>query len=92
MCIPTKKGQSVLCFEVETYLSSLSELEKYFPQYLNVLLHAVDRHMEIYFQMNESQQKQLGERTNPTSKDPKVCLNNGLLKCAHRKRKAVTLS
>ncbi len=67
-----EKGQSVLCFEVETYLSSLSELEKYFPQYLNVLLHAVDRHREIYFQINESQQKQLGERTNPASKDPKV--------------------
>ena len=65
-------GQSVLCFEVETYLSSRFELEKYFPQYLNVLLHAVDRQREIYFQMKEAQHKKLDERTDTPYTEPKV--------------------
>ncbi len=65
-------GQSALCFEVETYLSSTVELEKYFPQYLNVLLHAVDRQREIYFQMSEVEQKKAEESTNPAIAEPRV--------------------
>lgn len=65
-------GQSALCFEVETYLSSTVELEKYFPQYLNVLLHAIDRQRDIYFQMSEAEQKKTEESTNPAIAEPRV--------------------
>lgn len=44
-------GRSILCFEAETYISSVAEMEKYFPQYLNVLLHACERQREIYQQL-----------------------------------------
>lgn len=65
-------GQSTLCFEVETYLSSTAELEKFFPQYLNVLLHAVDRQREIYFQMSETEKKKAEESANPAIAEPRV--------------------
>ena len=65
-------GKLVLCFEVETYLSSAAELEKHFPHYLNVLLHAVDRQKEIYFQINETEQNTLKEITNPAIAEPRV--------------------
>jgi hypothetical protein len=65
-------GQCMICFEVETYLDSVAELEKYFPQYLNVLLHAVERQREIYYQMKETEQKKGEEHTNTSSREPKV--------------------
>lgn len=65
-------GLSALCFEVETYLRSTAELEKYFPQYLNVLLHAVDRQREIYFQMSEAEHKNAEESANPAIAESKV--------------------
>lgn len=65
-------GQAVLCFEVGTYVNSVSELEKYFTQYLNILLHAIDRHREIYLKLDEAQQKKLDERANPVSVEAKV--------------------
>lgn len=46
-------GKSILCFEVETYLNSVTELERFFPQYLNVLLHACERQRDIYHQLLE---------------------------------------
>lgn len=66
------KGQPMICFEVETYLDSLAELEKYFPHYLNVLLHAVERQREIYYQMKEAVQKNCEEHTSSSSREPKV--------------------
>lgn len=65
-------GQCMICFEVETYLDSVAELEKYFPQYLNVLLHAVERQREIYYQMKETVQKKGEEYTSAASREPKV--------------------
>ena len=65
-------GQCMICFEVETYLDSVAELEKYFPQYLNVLLHAVERQREIYYQMKETEQMKGEEHTSAASREPKV--------------------
>ena len=65
-------GQCVICFEVETYLDSVAELEKYFPQYLNVLLHAVERQREIYYQMKGTEQKKGEEHSSASSREPKV--------------------
>ena len=65
-------AQCMICFEVETYLDSVAELEKYFPQYLNVLLHAVERQREIYYQMKETVQKKREEHTSTSSREPKV--------------------
>ena len=65
-------AQCMICFEVETYLDSVAELEKYFPQYLNVLLHAVERQREIYYQMKETVQKKGEEHTSTSSREPKV--------------------
>ncbi len=65
-------GQCMICFEVETYLDSVAELEKYFPQYLNVLLHAVERQREIYYQMKETEQKKGEEQSSAASREPKV--------------------
>lgn len=65
-------GQSVLCFEVETYVRSLSELERYFPQYLSVLISAVNRHREIYCQLDEARQQKIKESTAPAIVEPKV--------------------
>lgn len=65
-------GQCMICFEVETYLDSVAELEKYFPHYLNVLLHAVERQREIYYQMKETEQKKGEEHSSAASREPKV--------------------
>lgn len=62
---------TVLCFEVETYVKSLSELERYFPQYLNVINHAIERQREIYQQLLEAKMPQT-ERVSTVEKDPKV--------------------
>ena len=62
---------TVLCFEVETYVKSLSELERYFPQYLNVINHAIERQREIYQQLLEAKSPQT-ERVSTVEKDPKV--------------------
>lgn len=64
-------GQCIICFEVETYLDSVAELEKYFPHYLNLLLHAVERQREIYCQMKETEQKNGEEHTGTSSKESK---------------------
>ena len=61
-------GQCMICFEVETYLDSVAELEKYYPQYLNVLLYAVERQREIYYQMKETEQKKGEEHTSTSSR------------------------
>ena len=63
---------TVLCFEVETYVSSLSELERYFPQYLNVINHAIERQREIYQQLLEESKSQVDEKAEAGSKEPKV--------------------
>jgi hypothetical protein len=65
-------GQPMICFEVETYLDSAAELDKYFLHYLNVLLHAVERQREIYYQMRETVQKNREEHTSSSSREPKV--------------------
>lgn len=65
-------GQSVLCFEVETFLSSAFELEKYFPQFLNIMLHAVERQREIYSQQCEAEQKRLEDNANPATIESRV--------------------
>ena len=62
---------TVLCFEVETYVNSCFELERYFPQYLNVINHAIERQREIYQQMLEESKPQ-GENTGAGSKEHKV--------------------
>lgn len=62
---------TVLCFEVETYVKSLSELERYFPQYLNVINHAIERQREIYQQLLEVKLPQ-AETVSNVEKDPKV--------------------
>ena len=49
-----ENSTTLLCFEVETYVTSLAELEKFFPQYLNVINHAIVRQKEIYHQMIEN--------------------------------------
>ena len=61
----------VLCFEVETYVSSLSELERYLPQYLNVINHAIERQREIYHQLLEESKPQ-DENAGADSKEHKV--------------------
>lgn len=62
---------TVLCFEVETYVNSCFELERYFPQYLNVINHAIERQREIYQQMLEESKPQ-GENARAGSKEHKV--------------------
>ena len=63
---------TVLCFEVETYVNSLTELERYFPQYLNVINHAIERQREIYHQMLEESKAQGIESVAATVKESKV--------------------
>jgi hypothetical protein len=65
-------GQCIICLEVETYLDSVAELEKYFPHDLILLLHAVERQREIYYQMKETEQKKGEEHTSTSSREPKV--------------------
>lgn len=63
---------TLLCFEVETYVNSLKELERFFPQYLNVINHAIERQREIYYQMlADSKQHEMGSVTT-TAKELKV--------------------
>lgn len=62
---------TVLCFEVETYVNSCFELERYFPQYLNVINHAIERQRDIYQQMLEESKPQ-GENAGAGSKEHKV--------------------
>jgi hypothetical protein len=45
--------RTVLCFETETYVHSTAELERYFPQYLNVLNAGIERQREIYHHLVE---------------------------------------
>ena len=65
-------GRSTVCFEVETYLNSVSELDRYFPHYLNLMMHAVARQQEIYAQMKESEKVKVDGQKIPASKEPKV--------------------
>lgn len=61
-----------LFFEVETYVNSVTELDRYFPKYLNVINHALARQAEIYQQMlkeNESYEK---EKADACSRGNKV--------------------
>ena len=50
---------------------ALSELERYFPQYLNVINHAIERQREIYQQLLEAKMPQT-EKVSTVEKDPKV--------------------
>ena len=63
---------TVLCFEVETYVNSCFELERYFPQYLNVINHAIERQREIYQQLLEESKPQVDEKAEAGSKEHKV--------------------
>ena len=66
-----ENDRTVLCFEVETYVYSSAELERYFPQYLNVLNAAIVRHREIYHQLVKdvnSHTEQSPIRTMPDTK------------------------
>ena len=63
---------TVLCFEVETYVNSLPELERYFPQYLNVINHAIDRQREIYQQLLRESKPQEEVKAEVGSKEHKV--------------------
>lgn len=65
-------GRSILCFEVETYISSVAEMEKYFPQYLNALLHACERQREIYQQLVEDRTLKKVEKSGLEVMEPKV--------------------
>ena len=63
---------TVLCFEVETYVNSCFELERYFPQYLNVINHAIERQREIYQQLLEESKPQEDEKSGAGSMEHKV--------------------
>ncbi len=63
---------TVLCFEVETYVNNLSELERYFPQYLNVINHAIERQRDIYQQMLEENKPTEESQAGAGSKEHKV--------------------
>lgn len=63
---------TLLCFEVETYVTSLAELEKFFPQYLNVINHAIVRQKEIYHQMIENNNSMQVDSIQADAKEHKV--------------------
>ena len=63
---------TMLCFEVETYVNSLPELERYFPQYLNVINHAIERQREIYQQLLEESKPQQEDKVETGSVEHKV--------------------
>lgn len=65
-------GRSTVCFEVETYLNSVSELDRYFPHYLNLMMHAIARQQEIYAQMKDAEHAKVDEQKIPASKESKV--------------------
>ena len=65
-------GRSILCFEAETYISSVAEMEKYFPQYLNVLLYACERQREIYQQLVEDRTSKIVDKSGSEVREPKV--------------------
>jgi hypothetical protein len=46
-------GQKGLIFEVQTLVSSLTELDKYFSAHLNLLYHGIKRHREFYGKLLE---------------------------------------
>lgn len=53
-------GQSLICFEVQTCVRLLAELERYFPYYLNLLTGAAERQKEFFFKMSEEKRKTAG--------------------------------
>ena len=67
-----ENSTTLLCFEVETYVTSLAELEKFFPQYLNVINHAIVRQKEIYHQMIENNNSMQVDSIQADAKEHKV--------------------
>ena len=67
-----ENNKTVLCFEVETYIYSASELERYFPQYLSVINAGIDRQREIYQQLVEEVRSQKAETAVKTMPEAKV--------------------
>ena len=67
-----ENDMTVLCFEVETYVCSATELERYFPQYLSVINAGIDRQREIYQQLVEEVNSRKAETTVQTMPEAKV--------------------
>ena len=67
-----ENSTTLLCFEVETYVTSLAELEKFFPQYLNVINHAIVRQKDIYHQMIENNNSMQVDSIQADAKEHKV--------------------
>ena len=67
-----ENDMTVLCFEVETYVYSAAELERYFPQYLSVINAGIDRQREIYQQLVEEVNSRKAETTVQTMPEAKV--------------------
>ena len=62
----------LLCFEVESYVRNIAELERYFPQYLNLINVAVERHRELYNQKLEVNNSLSDVKSSATEKEHKV--------------------
>lgn len=64
--------RTILCFETETYVCSKAELERYFPEYLNVLNAGIERQREIYHHLLEETLSNKSQTTIQGLTDSKV--------------------
>lgn len=61
-------GETVLTFEIETLVHLVNEFERFFPNYLKALLHAIEIHRVIYVSLSEEKsQEKVNKYINPLS-------------------------
>lgn len=65
-------NQMGLVFEVQTMVSSPTELDRYFSNYLNLLRHGIERHRDIYVKLLENQATLHKEMPPSQSREQKV--------------------
>lgn len=65
-------GQKGLIFEVQTLVSSLTELDKYFSAHLNILYHGIERHREFYGKLLKESAAPRTENTSSHAHESKV--------------------
>lgn len=72
--VPTyEDGSSSIVFEVPLFICSAKELTRHFPRCLNLLLNSIQRHRELYNDLEEKRQiRQEGKEAVVRGAEPKV--------------------
>lgn len=65
-------GSEGICFQIQTYVRSAAELHRYFAQYLNILIHAINRQREIYAQLIEAGNTSVAEQQTTGGREAKI--------------------